>query len=125
MPGPMTAAGATRGREGDVDLVVLEVSPERDPDGARLRAILDAHFELERKQWLRVILVHATILFSVPLWLSLAWPGLVPLGLRNLALLSWAGCAAACVLTLVSEHHWRRELLRGEADLPTARRISS
>jgi hypothetical protein len=125
MPGPVTTQPATGDRADDVDLVVLEVSPERDPGGERLRATLDAHFELERKQWLRMVLLYGSILFSVPLWLSVAWPGLVPLGLRNLALLSWAGCAAACVVTLVSEHRWRRELLRCEAGLPAAGRVSS
>ena len=112
MPGLVTTRAEPRDDADDVDLVVLEVSPERDPGGARLRATLDAHFELERKQWLRLVLLHASILFSVPLWLSLAWPRLVPVGLRNLAMLSWAGCAAACVLTMLSEYRWRRELLR-------------
>jgi hypothetical protein len=105
MPGLATTRTPAHHLRDDVDLVVLEVSP-------RLRATLDAHFELERKQWLRMVLLHASIVFSVPLWLSLAWPGLVPLGLRNLALLSWAFCAAACVVTLASERRFRRELLR-------------
>jgi hypothetical protein len=92
------------------DLLVLEVSREGDPDGSRLRATLDAHFELERRHTLRMILLHATIVFSLPLWLSLAWPHLVPMGLRNLALVSWAGCAAGAVVTLVSEHRVARYL---------------
>jgi hypothetical protein len=117
---------ATRRLAGpDVELLVLEVARERDPGGTRLRDTLDAHFELERKLWLRMILLHASILFALPLWLSLAWPRLVPLGLRHLALLSWAGCAAACALTLASEHRDRRVLLRGSAGAAGVRRAAS
>jgi hypothetical protein len=107
-----TAPRASRGHEGDLDLMVLEVSAKDDPGGARLRATLEAHFEVERKQLLRTILLHGTILFSLPLWLAVARPALVPLGLRHLAMLTWAICAAGGMVALVSELHWRRRLLR-------------
>ena len=92
------------------ELIVLPVSSPDDPDGRRLRATLEAHLESRRLHALHLVLLYGVALFSAPLWCAAAWPPLVPAGLRNLCVLSWAMCAAGSSLSLASEWRWRRRL---------------
>jgi hypothetical protein len=86
------------GRTRDVELIVVEVSPEHDPGGTRLRAALDARAESERRRLRGLFLLYSTIVFSVPLGLALAWPGLVAVGLVHLSLFFASVCAAGALL---------------------------
>ncbi len=109
----------------DQELTVLAISRANDPDGSKLRAALEAHFEVERLHALRVFLLYLMCVSGVPVWIAAGWPALLPAGLRNLSLLAWAACATGSVMCTISELRWRRRLLDGEADLARSRTVSS
>ena len=82
----------------DTQLIVIDVSAQPDPGGARLRAVLDGHTVVERRRLLGRFLLYSTIVFSVPLWLAVAWPALVPVGLGHLAMVFATACALGGLL---------------------------
>jgi len=107
------------------ELIVLEASPERDPDGSILRAALDAHLEAERLHAVRLLLLHALALVGLPVWLGAAWPALLPATGRRLALVAWVSLLVAVVATVISEARWLRRLARADAQLAKPRTMAS
>jgi hypothetical protein len=100
---------------GPRDFIAFDASPGRDPDGARLRGVLEAHFSLERAQHLRRLLVHWVALLALPVWLAALRPGWLPLPTGRALLAGWALSAVAAAVAVVRE--WR---LRVRRDAETA-----
>ena len=93
------------------DLIVIHPSRTQDPDGAMMRAVLSAHFAVERAQGRRELLLSLLAILSLPLWLSTAWPAWAT-HLRPASLAGWALCVALLAASLISEGAWRRKRAR-------------
>jgi hypothetical protein len=106
------------------DLIAIRPSEKRDPDGSKLREVLNSHLALERARSSRVVWVHAMAGLSIPVWLACLWPSCLSGTNRRLLLGGWAMVATMVLLRLVAEWRWRlrrdsyAEGLRG--DLPPA-----
>jgi hypothetical protein len=90
------------------DFVVFDVSPERDPDGSRLRRALEAAANREHARGLRELLIYLLAILSVPLWLCGVRPSWVSHDLRLLAATAWAVASVGLLLVLASEWRWAR-----------------
>jgi len=53
-----------------------------DPDGSKLRKLLEAQFTYEQLSSFRSFYVHLLAIAAVPMWLELVWPTLLPSELR-------------------------------------------
>jgi len=95
--------------------IVFDPSPERDPDGSKLRSVLDAHFSLERAQHHRSLLVHWVAALALPVWLAALRPGWLAPATGRTLLAAWALSAVAAVAAILRE--WR---LRVRRDVETA-----
>jgi hypothetical protein len=98
-----------------VDFIAFDPSPERDPDGAKLRSVLDAHLSLERAHHLRSVLVHWVAVLALPVWLAALRPGWLPPATGRALLGAWALSALAAAASVLRE--WR---LRVRRDAETA-----
>jgi hypothetical protein len=99
--------------------IVVKPSPERDPDGSKLRAALQAHAALERAEAARILMVYFVALFSVPNGILALWRDALS-GLRGLAFAVWAASVAGVILAGASEwrHRRRREEVMAELEPP-------
>ena len=88
---------------------VLEIrtAPEADPDGRRMRALLESIAQVERYAALHALGVHALAALGVVLWFGVAFPGLLPDSLRCYALAGFAVVGGATVAILVLERRWQ------------------
>lgn len=93
-----------------MDFIAFDPSPERDPDGAKLRHVLDAHFSLERAQHHRSLLVHWVAILALPVWLAALRPGWLPPQTDRVLLAAWALSAVAAAVAVVRE--WRLKVRR-------------
>ena len=76
-------------------IVVTELS-RRDPDGSKLRRMLQAQAAMERARLYRARMVHLLAWVSAPLALVAARAGVAP-GLRALAVAAWVTVAGGLV----------------------------
>ncbi|HXU02532.1 MAG TPA: hypothetical protein VN903_16320 [Polyangia bacterium] len=89
------------------DVLVIGTSRQKDPDGSKLRAVLQSHFALERAQSLRDLFVHLLALASLPLGYLAARPA-SGTTLRAITLSGWLTCLAALSVATLAEVRWRR-----------------
>jgi peptidoglycan/LPS O-acetylase OafA/YrhL len=89
------------------EIIVLQPSREKDPDGSMLRGVLTAHFALEVAQARRVVLTCLLVVVSAIDAIVVAWPPRSPL-LRTLAVFGWIVCALGLLAAIRAERHWRR-----------------
>jgi hypothetical protein len=99
------------------DFIAFEASTERDPDGSRLRDVLNAHFALERARQLRAVLVHWLAAFSLLVWLAAVRPGWPSVETNRGLLAGWALSALAATVAIVREWRWRVRLGSRAADI--------
>jgi hypothetical protein len=64
-------------------------SKEHDPDGSKLRALLDAHDMCEQMSATRSFFIHLLASASVLLWLGAGWPWLLSAQVQAFALTLW------------------------------------
>jgi hypothetical protein len=104
------------------DYIVVTRLRERDPDGAKLRRMLQAQAALERAQQLRARMVHFMAWASAPLAVVAARTTAVP-GLRAIALGAWVTAAGALVIAAAAAWSYGRKCasLRGELESPPRR----
>lgn len=100
--------------------IVVRPSPERDPDGSKLRETLQVQLAIERAHSVRELMVYVVAWLSVPMGLLAFWRG-AP-GPRNLVLAAWATSLAGVLVAGASEwkHHRRRSDLMAELGSPQA-----
>ena len=96
------------------DFIVVKRSPERDPDGSKLRETLQTQVAIDRAHSFRDLMVYALALLSVPMGIFIAWRD-VPASPRTLVLAMWVSSLAGLVITGASE--WK--LSRKRTDLMT------
>jgi hypothetical protein len=98
-----------RQQESD-DYVVLQVSPERDPDGSKLSGTLNAQLALERARGLRELMLQLLGVLSLPLGVIflLAHASSAPGPVRALLLAGWTAGVAGLAIAGASEWKYRR-----------------
>jgi len=89
------------------DVIVVGTSRHKDPDGRKLRGLLQTQFALERAQLLRDLFVHLLAAASLPLGYLVARPPNGG-GLRSVTLAGWLTCLAGLSIAAVCEGRWRR-----------------
>ena len=87
------------------EILVCRRSPEHDPDGRKLQALMEAQLGWETARCRRALLVHLTAALGLLLWVTAAWPHLA---VRRFALAGWAVAALSFVTAAVSEWRWER-----------------
>jgi len=101
----------------DSDFVVVGVSPQRDPDGRKLRTFLQSQIAIERAQAHRYLLVHLLAAASLPLGFLVARSAGSGTGFRSVTLAGWLTCTIALGLTAVREWRHRRRCAALKRDL--------
>lgn len=89
---------------------VLEIrtEPRTDPDGRRMRELLQAIAEVERYAALHALTIHALAGIGVLLWVGVAFPALLPDTLRRYALAGFAVVGGVTAAVLILERRWLR-----------------
>jgi hypothetical protein len=95
-----------------VRVLEIRAEPKTDPDGRRLRDLLEAIGQVERYAVLHTLTVHALAAIGVVLWVGVAFPAVLPDSLRCYALAGFAAVAAGTIAVLVLERRWQREQRR-------------
>lgn len=88
---------------------VLEIrtAPKTDPDGRRMRELLEAIAQVERYAALHALTIHALAAIGVVLWAGVAFPAIMPDSLRCYALAGFAVVGGVTMAVLVLERRWR------------------
>ena len=102
------------------DVIVVGMSRQKDPDGRKLRGLLQTQFALERAQALRDLFVHLLAAASLPLGYLVARPASARPSLRSVTLAGWLTCLAALAIAVICQARWRRRsaALRDELGPP-------
>ena len=102
------------------DVLVVGTGREKDPDGRKLRALLQTHFALERAQSFRDLFVYLLAAASLPLAYLVASAPSIGSTLRHVTLAAWLTCLAALSIAALSEARcrWRSAALRKELPPP-------
>ena len=100
------------------DVLIVGTGREKDPDGRKLRALLQTHFALERAQSFRDLFVHLLAAVSFPLAYLTARPSIMGSSLRHITLAGWLTCLGGLSIAALSvaRCRWRSAALR--KDLP-------
>ena len=92
----------------DDDFIVLRPSETDDPGGAKLRGALSAHYGLEHARARRLGVVYLLAGLGLALWVSTAWPRLVPASFRVFTLAAFAAALVGLLLAIGAELRWQR-----------------
>jgi hypothetical protein len=90
------------------DVLIVGTSRHKDPDGSKLRALLQTQFALERTQSLRDLFVHLLAAASLPLGVLVARASGVRTSLRSVTLAGWLTCLVGLSIAAVRESRCRR-----------------
>ena len=100
------------------DVLVVGTGREKDPDGRKLRALLQTHFALERAQSFRDLFVHLLAAASFPLAYLAAQRASTGASLRALTLAGWLTCLGALSISAIWEGRCRRRSAALRKQLP-------
>lgn len=100
------------------DVLVVGTSRQRDPDGRKLRTLLQTQFALERAQGLRDLFVHLLAASSLPLGYLVARSGGTGASLRTITLACWLTCLVGLSMAAVREGRCRRRSAALREELP-------
>lgn len=106
------------------EVIAFRLLPENGPDGAKLDAILSAHWAHQRTKATRYVFVHLVAVLGVLVAVGALWPGLAPAQLQHVAVALWAVCGAGALAAGVGEWKCRRretQLLARNAILEESR----
>jgi hypothetical protein len=100
------------------DYIVVTQLGTRDPDGSKLRRMLQAQAAMERAQRLRSTMGGLLAWLSAPLALVAARPAALLPGLRTAAVAAWAAGAGGLVIAALCSWTYgrRRASLEGELE---------
>ena len=96
--------------DGDLHTFTVRNGDGRD----EIRALLEAHLEYRRRRAERANLEWAVIIASALPALSVVSPWAVPVGVRLIAFVPWAGLLATLVVARLSERRSYRRMLDRE-----------
>ena len=100
------------------DVLVVGTGPGRDPDGRKLRALLQTHFALERAQSFRDMFVHLLAAASLPLAYLVARSPSIGSTFRHVTLAGWLTCLGALAIAVLSEARCRSRSAALRKELP-------
>ena len=100
------------------DVLVVGTGRNIDPDGRKLRALLQTHFALERAQSFRDLFVHLLAAASLPLAYLVARAQTAGSTLRHVALAGWLTCLGALAIAVMSEARCRSRSAALRKELP-------
>jgi hypothetical protein len=98
------------------------VDRDRDPDGSKLRALLEAQFAYERMRAGRSFCVHILAILGVAVWSDALWPDLLPTEARLFALFLWGGILLLALWCAIQEQVSLRRLKDHRSDDGRAKR---
>jgi hypothetical protein len=98
-------------REDSDGYLVVQTSPDRDPDGSKLSGTLNAQLALERARGLRELMLQLLGILSLPLGVVflLARVTSAPSPVRALLLAGWSAGVAGLAIAAASEWKYRRK----------------
>ena len=85
----------------------IRLDKKLDPDGSKLRALLEARSEYEWMRAVRSFFVHLLAFVSVLLWLGASWPSLLPAQVQAFARVLWESLFAIAAVAAIGEWFWR------------------
>jgi hypothetical protein len=105
------------------DYIVVTQLGARDPDGSKLRRMLQAQAAMERAQRVGTRMGRFLAWLSAPLALAAARPAAMLPGLRAAAVAAWATGAGGLVIAALCTWTYgrKRALLLGELEAPPRR----
>lgn len=86
----------------------IRINRGRDPDGTKLRRLLEVQETYEWKSAARACAVHLLALISIFVWLDASLPSFLPLQIRAFVLTLWSMLFLLALYTAVKEYFWRR-----------------
>ncbi len=95
----------------DRDLLMVKLPERAEERQDEVRALFEAHVEYGRLRRTRGEVEWAVVLSSILPSVSLVWPSAIPMSLRLLTFLAWAGLVAALAWAWLSERRWLRRML--------------
>jgi uncharacterized membrane protein len=96
--------------------ISFRVDEGRDPDGAALRSMMEAHFARERWRALGQLLAYALVPLAGLVWAAAFSPGLLPRWAVRLGKVGWASGAFGLIIALVMRSLAGRTLRRLSVD---------
>jgi len=81
-----------------------------DPDGSKLRKLLDLQIVYEQLSGFRCLYMHLMAVAALPLWLEAIWPNLFPAEIRFFIVALWGGLFSLAAWTAIMEYLARRKL---------------
>jgi hypothetical protein len=86
------------------------VDRNRDPDGSKLRGLLEAQFTYQRMRAGRSLCAHLLAILGVAIWVDALWPGILAPEARLLTLFLWGGILLIAVWCAIEEQVSARKL---------------
>ena len=90
------------------DVIAFRLSPENDTSGAKLDAILRAHWAHQRSKATRYVFVHLVAVLGALVAAGALWPGLAPAQVQHVAVALWVVCGAGALGAGFGEWKCRR-----------------
>ena len=94
------------------DSLRLWVDRQRDPDGARLRETLAAHFASERMQALSQIVAFLLVPVGAVVWVAAVLPRLMPAWAAHLGEAAWGLGAIGLIIAVAKGHRYGKQASR-------------
>lgn len=86
------------------------VDRDFDPDGSKLRNVLELQFACDRMSAARSFCAHLLAFVGGFIWLEAIWPGFLPAEFRLFTLVLWGGILVIALWAAVEEQVSRRRL---------------
>src|SRR4051812_24146450 len=106
-------------------MIQISLDSKRDPDGSKLRALLEARSEYEWMRTMRSFFIHLLAFASVLLWLGASWPSLLPARVQAFALVLWESLFGIAAVAGIGEWIWHYRQGLFLAEYQAARRGDS
>jgi hypothetical protein len=106
-------------------MIQIRLDKKCDPDGSKLRTLLEAHSEYEWMKATRSFFMHLLAFASVLLWLGASWPSLLPAQVQAFALVLWESLFCIAAVAGIGERVWHYRQGRFLAEYQATRKGDS
>ena len=106
-------------------MIQIPLDTKLDPDGSKLRVLLEAHYEYEQMSATRSFFIHLLAFASVLVWLGASWPSLLPARVQTFALALWESLFCITAVAGMGEWIWHYRRGRCLAECQTTQRGAS
>jgi hypothetical protein len=94
------------------ELIAFRASPEHDPQGTDVHAVLETHLWYQHTKAARYFWVHLLAVFGALGWLCVLLPGVVPARVGEVGLALWGACGVLVMVMAAREWKWSRRRAR-------------